>query len=149
MIQIRAVIVPLLALACASCGSGNPITGPSAPLPPQRIVSGSVQDATFRPIAGAQVVIVGTTLSTVTSANGSYELMGGIASPVTVRVAKEGYMAQTRTFNWPTVCVDGPCVRTAATFVLAVVGQSVEISGDYTMTLSADSACTDLPSEAR
>ena len=144
--------VVLVALACTSCGASNGITGPTtdpSQVPPQRTVWGWVQDSAFRRISGAQIAVVGTGLSTVTGADGSYELTGGIASPVTVRVAKEGYITQTRTFNWPTGCVDVPCVRTAETFVLAVVGQSVDISGDYTMTLSADSACTDLPSEAR
>ncbi len=150
MIHLRAVLVLLMPVACASCGSS-----PSAPLPPQRIVSGSVQDASFRPIAGAQVAIVGTTLSTVTSANGSYELMGGIASPLTVRVAKEGYVTETRAADWPT-CTTPPgtsvplCpARMVMVVTLESLGQAVDISGDYTMTLTADSACQDLPAEAR
>ena len=155
MIHVRAVLVLLVTVACASCGSSNPITGPAVPLPPQRTVSGSVQDATFRPIAGAQVAIVGTMLSTVTGADGSYELMGGIASPVTVRVAKDGYATETRAADWPT-CTTPPgtsvplCpARMVMLVTLESLGQAVDISGDYTVTLAADSACPDLPSEAR
>ena len=68
MIHVRAVLVLLVTVACASCGSSNPITGPAVPLPPQRTVWGSVQDTAFRRIAGAQIAVVGTSLSTVTGA---------------------------------------------------------------------------------
>ena len=154
MMQIRAVLVLLVAVACAACGSGNLITGPSAE-PPQRSVAGVVQDASFRPIAGAQVAIVGTGLSTVTGADGSFELTGGIASPLTVRVAKEGYVTETRAADWPTCTpppgssLPCPLTRIGMLFSLESLGQAVDISGDYTMTLAADSACQDLPSEAR
>ena len=93
--------VTLLALGCASCGSSMPVTGPS-PIAPQRTVWGSVQNTAFQPIAGAQVAIVGTSLSTMTGGNGRYELTGSMASPTTVRVTKEGYVVQTRTAGWQT-----------------------------------------------
>ena len=153
MMPIRAALVLLVAVACAACGSGNLITGPSAE-PPQRSVAGSVQDASFRPIAGALVAIVGTGLSTLTGADGSFELTGGISSPVTLRVAKEGYVTETRAADWPT-CTTPPgysfpiCPRMVMLVTLESRGQAVDISGDYTVTLAADSACADLPSEAR
>ena len=154
LLSVRAVVVLLAALASAFCGSSNP-SGPSAD-PPQRTVAGSVQDATFRPIAGAQVAIVGTRLSTVTGADGSFELMGGISSPVTVRVAKAGYSTETLASEWPTCTpLPGsslPCAaptRIGMVVTLESLRQAIDISGNYTMTLAADSACPDLPSEAR
>ena len=153
LLSVRAVLVLLAALASAFCGSSNP-SGPSAD-PRHRTVSGSVQDATFRPIAGAQVAIVGTTLSTVTGADGSFELTGDISSPLAVRAAKEGYITETRALNWPP-CTTPPgstqCLvstRIGTVFRLESLGQAVDISGDYTVTLSSDNACSDLPSEAR
>jgi hypothetical protein len=153
LLSVRAVLVLLAALASASCGSSNP-SGPSADSP-QRTVSGSVQDAAFRPLAGAQVAIVGTRLSTVTGADGRFELTGGIPSPLTVRAAREGYVTETRAFDWPpctTLPGSAQCVvstHLGTVFRLESLGQAVDISGDYTVTLSADNACADFPSEAR
>lgn len=154
---LRTGRVVLMALACASCGSSNPITGPDLRQQtvsgPQRTVSGSVQDAAFRPLAGAQVAIVGTRLSTVTSADGRFELTGGISSPLTVRAAKEGYLTETQAFDWPPCTIlpgSAQClVSTHLGTVFRLESQAVDISGDYTVTLSADNACSDLPSEAR
>jgi len=146
-------LVLLGALICASCGSSSP-TGPSVNRP-QRTVSGSVQDAAFQPIAGAQVAIVGTGLSTVTGTDGRFELTGGISSPLTVRAAKEGYVTETQAFDWPpctTLPGSAQCIvstHLGTVFRLESLGQAVDISGDYTVTLSADNACSDLPSEAR
>jgi hypothetical protein len=117
--------------------------GPTEVLP-QRTVWGRVEDTAYGRIAGAQIAVDGTSLSTVTRADGYYELRGGIASPTTVRVAKEGYVAQTRAVNWQ---LDP--LRAQEHFMLEALGHLGAISGDYTMTLSADSACADLPSEAR
>ena len=147
-------LVLLVALTGASCGESRLPTAPST-IGPQRTVAGSVQDASFRPIAGAQVAIVGTGLSTVTGADGSFELTGGISSPLTVRVAKEGYVPETRAADWPTCTpppgssLPCPLTRIGMLFSLESLGQAVDISGDYTMTLAADSACQDLPGEAR
>ena len=146
------VLVLLAALMCATCGSSNP-TGPSVTA--QRTVSGTVQDAAFRPIAGALVAIVGTGLSTVTGADGRFELTGGISSPLTVRAAKAGYITETQALDWPpctTLPGSGQCLvstHVGTNFRLESLGQAVDISGDYVVTLSADNACSDLPSEAR
>ena len=154
IVHVRVVLALLVASACVSCGSSNPITGPSAD-PPQRTVSGSVQDAAFRALAGAQVAIVGTRLSTVTGADGSFQLRGGISSPLTVRVGKEGYVTETRAVDWPpctTLPGSAQCLvptQIGMLFRLESREQAVDILGDYTATLSADNACSDLPSEAR
>jgi hypothetical protein len=155
---LRTSRLVLVVLMCASCGSSNPWTGPDggqAENLPQRWVSGWVRDTAFRPIAGAQVAIVGTGPSTVTGTDGSFKLTGGIANAVTLRVAKEGYITQTLALDWPP-CPTAPgstqCLGYTSGlfryFQLDSLG-AVDISGDYTMTLTADSACPDLPSEAR
>ena len=108
----------------------------------------------FQPVAGAQVAIVGTRLSTLTADDGGFELTGGIRLPATVRVTKEGYAAEMRAAaGWP-VCGPGnsfPCdpTRTNMFFILSSVGPSVDVSGEYAVTLTADSACHELPAEAR
>src|SRR5688572_14279181 len=143
---LRTARVVLVALACASCGSSNRITSPSTDpqdVLPLRTLTGVVSDAVSRPIAGVRIAIVGTSLSTVTGDDGRYELTGGMGVPTTVLVTKEGYAAETHTVIWlPDRARDHLVVSLAAL-------SSVDISGDYTMTLSADSACADLPSEAR
>ena len=143
---LRTARVVLIALACASCGSNNPMPGPSADpqeVLPLRTLTGIVSDQIFRPIAGVRIAIVGTGLSTVTGDDGRFELMGGMGIPTTVLVTKEGYAAETHTVIWlPDPTRDNLVVSLAAR-------NSVDISGEYTMTLSADSACADLPGEAR
>ena len=136
----RSVLVVLVALTGASCGSG-----PTSPIGTQRTVSGWVQDTAFRRIAGVQVAIVGTNLSTVTGADGSYELTGHMTDLAVVRVAKEGYAPQTRATGWG---LDDP-TRTFMLFMLEALSQPVDVSGEFTMTLIADNACPDLPSESR
>jgi hypothetical protein len=109
---------------------------------PQRTIAGLVKDAVFEPIAGAQVAVVGSRLSTLTAADGSFELTGGITTPASVRVTKDGYASETRAAAWyPT--------RTFMVFTLYSLGPSVDVSGDYAVTLTADSSCSSLPSEAR
>jgi len=107
-------------------------------------VWGWVQDTAFRRIAGVHIAIVGTTLSTVAGADGSYELTGNIASPTMVRVAKEGYVTETRAASW----LPDPA-RALMLFTLEARSQPVDVSGEYTVTLTADNACPNLPSEAR
>jgi hypothetical protein len=90
-----------------------------------------------------RIAIVGTSLSTVTGDDGRYELTGGMGIPTMVLASKEGYVAKTSWFIW-----QPDPLRAQWSFALEAAN-SVDISGDYTMTLSADSACPDLPSEAR
>src|ERR1044071_304520 len=62
-----------------------------------RTVRGSVIDsATGQPVQSVSVVVVGTRLGALTTGDGSYIIRGVPAGPQTVRVARIGYVPQTR-----------------------------------------------------
>lgn len=63
----------------------------------QASVSGRVTDsASGRPVASAQVVIVGTSLGAQTNADGVYTIRGAAAGPATLRILSIGYGEQTQ-----------------------------------------------------
>lgn len=137
----------VLALASgliAGCGSNAP-TGPTSTgagaLPVTFSLSGRVVDVAGVAIHGAVVTIVDGTESTLTDGNGHYELRRLPGGPLAVRASKDGYVASTSRVELP---------RTyPADFVLAFTGPSFNLAGDYTVTFTADPACTQLPPAAR
>ena len=58
------------------------------------VVGEVLAEETGRPIAGAQITIVGTTMGTLTQANGTYLMVNVPVGPVTVRVQFIGYATQ-------------------------------------------------------
>lgn len=73
---------------------------------------------------------------------------GAFSGQVAVTASKEGYLSQTRSFPFPgalTHQVDG----VSFAFQLELLGPTANVAGEYTLTLTADSACTGLPLEAR
>jgi hypothetical protein len=109
-----------------------------------------VANTAVSPVADARVAIVNTSLSTLTDALGRFDLKGNISSTATVQVTKDGYVAQTREAAW-TACLPGvsPCLQSNLGFVLQAVAAPTDIAGDYTVVITADPACRDLPAEAR
>jgi hypothetical protein len=77
-----------------------------------------------------------------TNTAGHYELPGVFSEPFTVRATKEGYAPFTTTRSMQY----GPL---SIYIVLALSTPSVNIAGDYTLTLTADTACSGLPDAAR
>jgi len=161
------IVLLVAAQGLAGCGdSGSPST-PSAPSPvaqagstppslPTASVSriwGYVLDTAFRPIADATVDVVDgpyAGLSATTDVAGRFELAGTFDQTTRFRAAKERHIAATQAW---TCSSSGPCGAGGATpflgFTLAVVESNVDIAGDYTLTVIADSACADLPDELR
>jgi hypothetical protein len=76
-----------------------------------------------------------------TNTAGHYELPG-VSEPFTVRVTKDGYapFTTTRSMGYSPLSIY---------IVLALSTPSVNIAGDYTLTLTADTACSGLPDAAR
>jgi hypothetical protein len=113
-------------------------------LSPTFSLSGKVVDNAGVSIPGALVSIVGGggTESTVLSdAGGRYELRGLPAGAITVRASKEGYVDSTSNLQLP---------RTfPADFMLSFTGPSFDLAGNYTVTFTADAACTQLPEGTR
>jgi hypothetical protein len=132
-------------------GSSSPSTPspvpPSAPQPAgRRPIFGYVNDTAFRPVAGASVQLVdGPQAGTMTTsdASGHFSYDGTFSMPVTLRAAKDGYATATVPAQTTT---DG---RAYASFQLGSVTPPVAIGGSYTLTITADSACTTLPDDVR
>jgi hypothetical protein len=138
--------------ACDRKGSPStpsPVPPPAPqPAPPAELlpIYGYVDDTAFRPIAGVSVQIIdgpqaGTT--TASDAGGRFSYDGTFVSPVTLRASKDGYTTATRTTLRLT---DG---HAYAGFSLASVTPPVAVAGSYTLTISADTACTALPEDVR
>ena len=110
-------------------------------------IYGYVDDTAFRPIAGVSVQIIdgpqaGTTTSS--DAGGRFSYDGTFTSPGRrCGPRKDGYTTATRTTLRLT---DG---HAYAGFSLASVTPPVAVAGNYTLTISADTACTALPEDVR
>jgi hypothetical protein len=156
------IVVLVLALGAAGC-SGSRLSSPSAPTPapsapvppvaPQPIgtqVNGGVVDSAFRPIAGAIVEILDGPLtgsSRITDADGRFSFSGAIDDTTRFRATSDGHVTATATLH--PACDTCSKVYRSVYFVLAVLAPPVDIAGDFTLTFSADSACTSIPSEFR
>jgi hypothetical protein len=117
----------------------------------QRRVSGLVTDTASEPVAGVQVSIAGTALSTTTDAAGWFELKGDMDIGATVQVSKDGYVPQARQPQW-TAChpsAPPPCLSASLGILLRSAADPIDLAGEYSVTISADAACVDLPVEAR
>jgi hypothetical protein len=167
MMRRRAAFMCVVAMLGLSCGSADPIpdvgpsrigpdTSPSSPSTSspstQRRVSGLVKDTASEPVAGAQVSIAGTALRTTTDSAGRFDLKGDMDADATVQVSKDGFIPQTRQARW-TACASTdapPCLSASlGIIVLRNVASPVDLTGEYSLTISADATCVDLPVEAR
>ena len=137
-----------LTMTCLGCGdSKSPVQATPvlpAPAPGPVSVVGQVNDTALRPLADVRVEVVdGPSAGVFATTNtvGHYELPG-VSEPFTVRATKEGYapFTTTRSTGYSPLSIY---------IVLALSTPSVNIAGDYTLTLTADTACSGLPDAAR
>ena len=138
-----------------ACGdSRDPVTpgSPTSPPPttpgpgnPAARLSGSVYDTAFRPVGGVRIEVIDSpsvAVSTISNGDGSFSLPGTFPMSTTFRASKEGY-------------VTASIVQTAGRFSnyllfeLDVPTAPVVIAGQYTLTLTADPSCLDLPDAVR
>jgi Carboxypeptidase regulatory-like domain len=152
-----AAVVLLLSLGC---GDGNSPVQPTPPLPaptPQVFsLSGSVRDTASRPLGGSRVEVIdgqgAAAGTTTTDEAGRFWLPGTFTGMVTVTASKDGYIPETATVapRHPLPPLPpGEVGRFDISLSLEPRGPSANIAGVYTLTLTADSACTNLPDEAR
>jgi hypothetical protein len=85
-----------------------------------------------------------------TDESGHFSMPGTFTGNITLTASKDGYVRETR----PVAPIGAPLPGTAGgswevAFHLEPLGPSVNVAGAYTLTLTADSACTNLPAEAR
>jgi hypothetical protein len=147
-----AAIVLLFSFGCADRKS--PVEPTSSPPETAQLtfsLSGDVQDTASRPLKGATVTVVdgpraGTT--TMTDDAGRFRMPDTFTqSAITFVASKEGYSSQTRTFPPPGRPVTGG--NWWFSLHLEPLAPSVNLAGKYTLTLTANQACTTLPEEAR
>jgi hypothetical protein len=126
-----------------------------APTLPEFRLSGSVRDTASRPLGGSTVEIIAgpnTGTFTTTNENGRFSMPGSFTGVVTVRASKDGYATETTSIP-PLRALDRIPPTEGSNwdmaFDLAPLGPSANLAGMYTMTLTADRACTNLPQEAR
>ena len=146
-----AMVFLVFAQGLAGCDHRSTPPGPApvpqpAPQPTGIQVSGHVSDSAFRPVAGATVEVVDgpdAGKATTSRVDGSFTLTGRFDAATSLRAVKEGYVPSTQTFR--------PNYAGILTwlFRLALVGQPIDISGDYTLTIIVDDACNGMPDELR
>jgi hypothetical protein len=109
-----------------------------------------VHDTAWRPIADVRVEVVdgpGLGVFAVTDASGIYALSAVFSDTIAVRASKDGYVTLTKTFPpsrpWP------PGQYNLSFSSMELSSPSVNMEGDYTLTFTADRACTELPVAAR
>jgi hypothetical protein len=144
------IVVVALTGMVAGCNNGAPAsllrlpTQPSAALPtPGPALTGLVTDSALRPLAGAKVEVIEGALagtSAVTDATGWFQLNGPFEAGTRVRAAIPGHV-------FSEVTVLSNCPLCPLMFRLAIDHPSIDVTGQYTLTLSADPACTELPRE--
>ena len=149
----RATLI-LLTLAITACNreASSIIAAPTAPnvsASSPVIVHGFVYDTAYRPLPGAAVeMIAGSPSGTSTTTNdrGVFEFTGVFEGTVTLRASKEGYAELTRSFVLPPNSSSG---YSSVSLYLESLTPPVDVAGDYTLTVTIDSACVGIPEETR
>jgi hypothetical protein len=149
-----AVLPVALTLGCGSNHSPTP-SAPSSPAAPSPLppsppshpnLDGYVYDTAFRPVGGATVNLLdGAQAGASTKSNefGRFTFTGTFEDPTTLRVSKEGYAAATGTAR----SNNAPSGTIWAFVVLDELARPVDITGNYTLAILADTTCADIPSD--
>lgn len=110
-------------------------------------IIGWVVDTAFRSLPGARVEVLGgpdAGQSVVVDADGHFSMAAGYEMTTPFRATAEGYVTAT---DMPHS--SSPGGQKWIVFYLEPQAPRVNIAGDYALTLTADTACTDLPEEVR
>lgn len=143
-------IVTLCSIACADSKSPvQPTPSPSVSAQFAFTLQGQVEDTARRPLKDVMVTVVnGPRAGTMTMTDdaGRFLMPGTFTqSAIAVVASKEGYASQTSSVPAPAKAGAGKWVS----LNLEPLAPSANLSGQYTLTLTADRACTTLPEEAR
>jgi hypothetical protein len=136
-------VVVALVLMAQACSNARQSTSPSEGGTGSYTLSGAVTDTAFRPIGGAKVEILEgpqQNASVVTGVDGRFVL--NFSSPATtmVRASKDGYGSETINVS--------PSSGVFVSFHLSSP-DTVDLSGTYTLTFTADASCREIPEPLR
>jgi len=133
------------ACSCLACGGERPPLAPTLPAL-EFSLGGLVRDTAFRRLADVKVEVIEgprAGVSATTNALGRYELPGVFSDAIIVHASKDGYVSIRKSYR---TTYSG---RQDLSFDMEPSTPSVNIAGNYTMTLSADTTCSGLPSALR
>jgi hypothetical protein len=148
------MVLVVFAVGSIDCGGSAPtgLSSPTAVFPvnpsASTLVYGYVADTLLRPLAGVTVeVLDGPQAGAVLTSGltGQFQANGPFDDATRFRASKPGFVTATATLA-PKCAL---CNGRSLTIFLAVAAVPVSVAGDYTLTLAADAACTDLPGDVR
>jgi hypothetical protein len=153
---MRPIILGLAVVVLAStlgCGESRPPTGPTLQesLPEVLTVTGTVVDTAHRGLSGVRVEVrdgsrAGT--AALTGDDGRFQLPGKLPLAFTLTFSKDGFVPETRFYGAPPSGLPQPTGRDVWLELPSVI-PPINLVGTYTLTVTADAACTSLPGEAR
>ena len=144
----RVVALGLPAFLVFTLGCEDRAVAPSRP-PEGEQVNGIVYDSALRPLSGATVSALDGPLagkSATTGPSGGFSLWVPVDDTTRFSASKAGHVTRTGTLE--PYC--GRCHPAwSIYFYLESVATPVNLAGDYTLTLTADTVCGSLPQEVR
>jgi hypothetical protein len=144
-------LVLLIVSGCAHATSPVEPTPPPAPAQVTFTLKGSVSDTAGRPLTGASVTFVDGQRAGITATTddvGRFSFSGTFTqSAVSLIASKDGYSSET--WNFPEHGRPFEGGNWYYPFRLEPLAPSVNLAGEYTLTLTTHKACTKLPDEAR
>jgi hypothetical protein len=157
--SVCAAVVLVAVISLSGCGDGAaPVQPTQSIAEPGQVfsLSGRVTDIFYHPLGGSRVeVITGPRAGTAATTDdaGRFSMPGTFTGTITVLASRDGYVSETREVPLHPRSYPPPPSGGTASWEIAVplepVGPVTNIAGAYGLTLTADSACTDLPPEAR
>jgi hypothetical protein len=151
----RLAILFSLGLGATACSDGVGTVSPTAPTatvaPAVEFIRGWVRDTAIRPLSGARVELLTgpqAGLVVTTDGTGEFSFTATVEDGSRLRANKEGHLSADVTLGPVCNGCPGRPGRSVG-FFLQVPNAPAAIAGDYTLTFSADPACTTLPETLR
>jgi hypothetical protein len=141
-----ASVLLVIAMLAPGCGSTAPALPDVHPLPsgtpgaPVLRLQGAVQGSAYQPLSEVTIEVLtgpSTGLTALTDASGAFSLAGTFDRTESLRASKDGYTTAIQPYG------------AHIAFVLRSLAPAVDIRGEYTLTITADPACTTLPDAVR
>jgi hypothetical protein len=134
----------LIGLLSGACGT-TALPTPPTPTTVEYTLFGFVQDTAFRPLGDVRIEVVDggrAGIVTTTDSLGRYELPGAFTGERDRQGVEDGVYPSSKTYKTEYAG------RQSLAFTLELDGPSANVTGNYMLTLTADAACTGLPSVA-